>query len=177
MTVRRKHIRGLVEQLLQKHSIESAWVDVEGIAEAMDIGVQYEPADDELSGFLLRDLERRKVLIGVNQRHGLNRKRFTIAHELGHFFLHEQEGLHVDRRFRIDLRDSNSSQGESDKEKEANLFAAELLMPVRFLKQDLAELDAIDLENDTAVEDLAKKYKVSTQAMIFRLVNLGYMQL
>ena len=39
--------------------------------------------------------------------------------------------------FMIDLRDSESSKGEDNDEREANLFAAELLMPVKFLKEDL----------------------------------------
>lgn len=114
---------------------------------------------------------------GSNDRHSKNRQRFTIAHELGHYLLHEQEKLHVDRRFQIQLRDGNSSKGESEEEKEANLFAAELLMPVSFIRQDLAEVEGLDLEDDATVSGLAEKYGVSTQAMTFRLAYLGYLQL
>lgn len=177
MAIRRKHIRNLVEQLLETHGTEVAPVPIEAIAPSLGIRVQYEPAEDELSGFLLRDLSRQKAIIGVNDRHSKNRQRFTIAHELGHYLLHEQEKLHVDRRFQIQLRDGNSSKGESEEEKEANLFAAELLMPVSFIRQDLAEVEGLDLEDDATVSGLAEKYGVSTQAMTFRLAYLGYLQL
>jgi Zn-dependent peptidase ImmA (M78 family) len=177
MAVRRKHIRSLVGQLLEAHTIESVPVQVAEIASALGIRVQYEPTEDELSGFLLRDLIRQKTIIGVNGCHHPNRQRFTLAHELGHFLLHEQEKLHVDRQFQVNLRDGNSSKGESEEEKEANLFAAELLMPVRFIKQDLAEVDALDLEHDDMLAELAKKYEVSVQAMTFRLAYLGYIPL
>ncbi len=177
MTVRRKYIRSLVGRLLENHTIESVPVQVGEIASTLGIRVQYEPTENELSGFLLRDISRQQTIIGVNNFHHLNRQRFTIAHELGHFFLHEQEKLHIDRQFQVNLRDGNSSSGESAEEKEANLFAAELLMPVRFIQQDLAEVDALDLEHDDMLAELAKKYQVSVQTMTFRLAYLGYIQL
>lgn len=177
MAVRRKHIRNVAGRLLEAHGVESAPVEVAQIASALGIRVQFEPTEDELSGFLLRDLNRQKAIIGVNERHPENRRRFTIAHELGHYLLHEQEKLHVDRRFQINLRDENSSKGESEEEKEANLFAAELLMPVQFIGRDLAEVGALDLEDDTVVGKLAEEYRVSVQAMTFRLAYLGYLQL
>jgi Zn-dependent peptidase ImmA (M78 family) len=177
MAIRRKYIRSLTEQLIKAHGITSAPVQVREIAIALDLQVQYEPAEDELSGFLLRDLSRQKAIIGVNKDHLPNRQRFTIAHELGHYLLHDQGKLHVDRRFQIQLRDGNSSKGESEDEKEANLFAAELLMPVNFVQQDLAKVEGVDLESDAIIAELAKKYEVSIQAMSFRLAYLGYIQL
>lgn len=177
MAVRRKHIRTVAGRLLKAHGIEAPPVEVEQIASMLGIRVQFEPAEDELSGFLLRDLNRQKAVIGVNDRHSDNRKRFTIAHELGHYLLHEQEKLHVDRQFRINWRDGTSKKGESEEEKEANLFAAELLMPVHFIQQDLSEAEAFDLESDATINELAEAYKVSSQAMTFRLAYLGYLQL
>lgn len=83
----------------------------------------------------------------------------------------------MDRRFQIQLRDGNSSKGESEEEKEANLFAAELLMPGHFIERDLAEAEAFDLESDAKVSKLAEAYEVSSRAMTFRLAYLGYLQL
>jgi Zn-dependent peptidase ImmA (M78 family) len=82
----------------------------------------------------------------------------------------------VDRGFQINLRDGNSSKGEIEDEKEANLFAAELLIPVQFIQEELAAIEVLDLEDDS-IANLAKKYEVSTQAMAFRLSYLGYIQL
>lgn len=177
MAIRRKHIRTTASQLLRSNGIESAPVEVEKIAEYLGIRVQYETTDDDLSGFLLRDLSRNKAVIGVNAKHHESRKRFTVAHELGHFMLHEHENLHVDKRFMIQLRDEKSSKGEFEDEKEANLFAAELLMPVDFIQSDLSEISEFDLEDEQFIKELADRYKVSTQAMTFRLAYLGYIQL
>ena len=70
-----------------------------------------------------------------------------------------------------------SARGEDDKEKEANLFAAELLMPAKFLRQKL-EGKRLDLLDDSDfLEKLASKYKVSSQALSFRFSNLRYAKL
>lgn len=177
MAVRRKHIRNLVERILTNQKVVNAPIEIENIAHLYGVKVQYEPAQDNLSGFLLRNLKEHKAIIGVNQSHHPNRQRFTIAHELGHFFLHETERMYVDRIFQVKLRNENSSKGISTEEKEANLFAAEILMPVRFLKKDLAQVNTLDLYEDEKLKDLSEKYQVSTQAFTFRLAYLNYIQL
>jgi Zn-dependent peptidase ImmA (M78 family) len=63
-------------------------VPVEQIAESYGIELRYEPAEQELSGALIRK-GRKEVVIGVNSSHHPNRQRFTIAHEIAHFLLHE----------------------------------------------------------------------------------------
>jgi Zn-dependent peptidase ImmA (M78 family) len=179
VAVRRKHIRLLAEQLLKKNRIQSPPVPVEEIAESLGISVVRKATDDDLSGFLFRDRKRSSAVIGVNADHPENRRNFTIGHEIGHFLLHEGDDVHVDRRFQIKLRGEASSKGVDAEEIESNLFAAELLMPARFLQKDLEQIAAIDLndENEDAVAELAKRYGVSAQAMMFRLANLGYVKL
>jgi Zn-dependent peptidase ImmA (M78 family) len=176
MTVRRKYIRAIAEQLLEEHNMRTAPVDVEKIALSLGIEVQYKPTEDNVSGFLLRELSHHKALIGVNDSHALTRKRFTIAHELGHFLLHEEEKAHIDQKFKINRRDENSSKGISREEKEANLFAAELLMPASFIEQDFFKFDVLDFFDEKQLKDLADKYQVSTLALSFRLSYLGYVQ-
>ena len=177
MGVRRKYIRATIEQLLEGYGIKTAPVDVEKLALLIGANVQYEPTEDKLSGFILKDLKKQTVLIGVNKNHHKNRQRFTIAHELGHLLLHEKGRIHVDHKFQINLRDEHSSTGISEEEKEANLFAAELLMPAKFISKDLAEIEAFDLFDDEYLNKLADKYQVSTQALTFRLAYLNYIQL
>ena len=60
---------------------------------------------------------------------------------------------------------------------EANLFAAELLMPAEFLEKDLADNAAFPLQDEEAIGDLARKYGVSVQALTYRLAYLGHIQL
>lgn len=174
--VRRRHIRSLVDRLLTEHHIRTAPVPVAELAKALGAEVQYEPADDDLSGFLYRDRGRKTAVIGVNAHQHPNRQNFTAAHELGHFLLHDFDTVHVDRQFKVWLRSETSSQGTDDEEKEANLFAAELLMPAKFLEIDISSIGTFDLFNEEIIQSLAVRYGVSTQAMTFRLGYLGYEQ-
>lgn len=180
MSVRHKHIRVVVEQLLATHEIRNAPVKVDAIARRMGLLVRSEPAEDGLCGFLLRDRQSGRAIIGVNSTHHPNRRRFTLAHELAHFMLHDLGRIHIDREIRgyqVRCRDGNSSKGTDETEVEANLFAAELLMPVAFLERDLAEVEGGDLLDEKVLKPLARKYIVSSQALTFRLSNLGYVQL
>jgi Zn-dependent peptidase ImmA (M78 family) len=127
-----------------------------------------EPLEDDISGFLFR--KGKKMVIAVNEFHPKTRQRFTAAHEIGHFQLKHGGQLFIDRGL-VNFRDSDSSTGEIEQEREANAFAAELLMPEEFLRKDLRK--RIDIKNQESLEKLAKKYEVSLQALTFRLVNLG----
>jgi len=180
MAVRRKQIRALVEALLEKNDVVPGAIPVEKIAKSYGISLRIDEVDNDLSGFLYRDHKAKNVIIGANKSHHPNRQRFTIAHELGHYLLHEGELVHLDSdrgAFMLNLRDSVSSKGEDNDEREANLFAAELLMPAKFLKQELEGQDLDILEASGLLQKLARKYKVSPEALTFRLANLGYITL
>lgn len=177
MAVRRKVIRAQVEHLLETQRIKNGVVDVEKLAKALGAEIKKDHVDDKLSGFLLRDTTNRRAIIGVNASHPKNRQRFTIAHEIGHLLLHKGEQIHIDRMdggYYVNSRNSESSEGTNEEEKEANLFAAELLMPKKFLDADLAKHDDLDLFDETVLQNLAKKYEVSLQALTYRLAYLGY---
>jgi len=79
--------------------------------------------------------------------------------------------LHSKKRHRI--RDGKSSKAVDPEEMEANRFAAELLMPTEFLVRDIEDLENFDPESVVAL--LARRYKVSPQAMRIRLGNFGFM--
>jgi Zn-dependent peptidase ImmA (M78 family) len=164
----------LVERLLTQYKVKNAPVSVASIAKALGVSIQETPAEDELSGFLYRDGKKKEAIIGVNADHAPNRKNFTAAHELGHFLLHDFGDIHVDRQ--VWMRNEASSQGTNLEEKEANLFAAELLMPAQFLADDMEKLGAFDLLDEEVLQDLASRYQVSAQAMTFRLTYLGYLK-
>lgn len=121
----------------------------------------------EVSGLLLRGAD--EPVIGVNAKQHRTRRRFTIAHEFGHFLLHEGIFEHVDLGYRVNFRSNESSMATNVEEIEANFFAASLLMPKRQLDLDGA-VEALD--DDEAVGRLAKRYDVSRHAMSLRLVNL-----
>ncbi len=144
-------------------------VDVETIARAKGIDVRLEGLEDEISGMLI--MRGGQVIIGVNAHHHPNRRRFTIAHELGHFLLHRE-----DARFFIDaapvfFRSDAATKATRDQEIAANTFAAELLMPEATLRAVMHE-DLIDVFDDIAIRRLADRFGVSTQALLIRLSQL-----
>lgn len=183
MGVRRVYIRELVERILDEHMVERGYVDVEQLATKYGACIVREPADDDLSGFLLRDHANGTSIIGVNKNHSRNRQHFTVAHEFGHLLLHEGERVHMDRAgygLRFRRRPDEPEEKPSNDEQEANLFAAELLMPKRFIDADMADLTADDIltdDFDTVLRSLAEKYQVSVQALTFRLAYLNYLVL
>jgi len=175
MAVRRRKIRELVETILREAKVTEAPVPVWEIARAKGARIAVDSLEGDMSGFFFRDSNQK--VIGVNTQHASVRQNFTIAHELGHLLLHDQEELHVDRAFpTVRLRDDVSSKGVDDAEKEANLFAAELLMPHKLLQSDLAGRTPLDLYDENFVPELATKYGVSVQAFMFRLQYLGYIE-
>jgi Zn-dependent peptidase ImmA (M78 family) len=162
-------IRQEVNKLLRQCGIHEPPIKVEAIAKSLGVVVRFEPFEDDISGVLYRD--ESSTIIGVSSLHHSNRQRFTIAHEIGHLILHEME-VHVDKGYRVVLRDSVSSKAVDPAEIDANRFAAELLMPASILRQDV-RLYLHDIEDDAELRNLARKYRVSTQAMAYRLGNLG----
>lgn len=178
MAVRRKKIRELVEGILKDAKITQAPVPVWEIAKAKGARIVPNSIDGDLAGFIYRNGD--ETIIGVNTGQAQVRQNFTVAHELGHFLLHDNDGqLHVDHSFRaVRLRGAVAELGIDENEKEANLFAAELLMPKEFLEKDIEELveSGLDLYDEEMAPKLAAHYGVSTQALMYRLQYLGYFQ-
>lgn len=83
----------------------------------------------------------------------------------------------INNIFRFQHRNQDSSKGTNIEEKEANLFAAELLMPKQFLAKDLDNCNMLNLLDEEQLNKLADSYQVSTQALTFRLAYLQYILL
>jgi Zn-dependent peptidase ImmA (M78 family) len=133
-----------------------------------------QPFSGEVSGIVYRNGDGTAV-IGVNSSHTIQRQRFTVAHEIGHLLLHADENLHVDKNFPIGLRSGISGKSVDQNEIEANQFAAALVMPEELLATDIEPFVGKDVM--LAIRRLAKKYRVSEQAMSIRLSSLRYFEL
>jgi Zn-dependent peptidase ImmA (M78 family) len=167
----RLEIEKSVATLLKKHSITEPPVPVERIARAEGLPIIETVYSGDVSGALIRS--NGLVGIAVNTTHHPNRRRFTVAHELAHFQL-KHEGEHVDRDFTVLRRDDRSSEANDWLEIEANAYAACLLMPREFLLRDLRVNFKGDLDlSEEHLATIAKRYKVSTTALNYRLINLG----
>lgn len=138
-------------------------VDVRALLEKAErIRLEEAPLDN-LSGEVERT-DDGNYIIRINAGDGEQRKRFTMAHEFGHVALG-----HLERNGNKFLRDPAERGTPFDykpEERDANLFAAELLMPSQVVR------DAIHNGHKDIV-DLAELFHVSRQAMRVRLVRLG----
>jgi Zn-dependent peptidase ImmA (M78 family) len=168
----RDEITRLASSLLAEYGVKAPPVPVEQIAVAHGIQVIRSAAEWSESGFLLRDKER--TIIGINSRNSPKRQRFTIAHELGHWRLHEGQPLIVDQSVMINKRDDISSQATDLQEIQANQFAADLLIPQPFMIAALSQLIRSEIRSrDELIATLARTFNVSNDAANWRLVNLG----
>lgn len=158
-------------ELLREAGVKAAPVPVEKLAVIVSATIRYEPFSGTLSGMLHKS-DKNRAVIGVNSLHAKTRKRFTVAHEIGHLVLHKEASFHIDHKFPIALRSEASSLAVDEKEIEANQFAAELLMPRFLLMKDIDSLPS-EIEVEEAIDKLARQYQVSSQAMTIRLSSLG----
>ncbi len=118
----------------------------------------------KLSGLLLL-AEDRVYIDAVEAERSPGRRRFTIAHELGHWHLHRDQGdSHFCRP--EDIGGSRDELYELRRlEAEANRFAAALLMPETAVRREAARLRL-------SVPALARQFGVSALAMQVRLETL-----
>ncbi|GAA4419233.1 hypothetical protein GCM10023187_53350 [Nibrella viscosa] len=156
--------------------ISNGGIDVKQVAATLGIELMLYDFGEDVSGVLLRDGEKAKI--GYSTQTGLLRQRFTIAHELGHYILnHQRQGVFVDtpEKYFTLFRDSKSSTGEDFQEREANAFAAALLMPRDLLIEAATNIYQSGItrkEDYDMVPVLADAFKVSNLAMSIRLTNL-----
>lgn len=113
--------------------------------------------DEAVSG--VYNKEKKNIYVAKDE--DSNRKAFTVAHELGHFFLHEKKKDDIFYRTQI-LHITDEDRKE---EQEANWFAASLLMP----EQQLRHYYSLTKN----VGELAVIFGVSSTAVYYRLKNLG----
>lgn len=162
------------DRLLSEMNIQEIPTPVEKLAHKLGAKISYEPFDgkDEISGVLIKEGDR--TVIGINSSHAKRRQRFTIAHEIGHLVLKHRGDIFVDKTVRIN-RDSKSALAIDKNEIEANGFAAALLMPRKQIIREVQKrLNSKEGKKDYSLVDyLAEAFQVSTQAMEYRLNNLG----
>lgn len=130
------------------------------IKQTFDITVRGVP-DDMFSGKgdAITQLRGEFTFIIYNDSRAVVRKRFSVAHELGHLYLG-----HLHGNSSIDFNSENYD------EMEANTFAAYLLMPPDLLRKDIKA-------GMTNPEDLATKYQVSLDALWLQLKNTNLFKL
>jgi Zn-dependent peptidase ImmA (M78 family) len=130
----------------------------------IDFGLRLErePLDDQVSGFIERQADGSYKIV-VNSVHPQTRQRFTAAHELGHYIYHRDllgDGVGDNRAYRAEGTGRTNAKIQPKHERQANSFAANVLMPRHRLTDNI---------HDQQTSDLAKKFGVSQDAMRIRL--------
>ncbi len=151
------HIRRQAARLLQSAGVSREPVSLRDVVSALNLEVVQTTGEPFLSEGALQPMgDGHAIMVGgpSNER----RRRFTIAHEIGHFVLHPgrlapERGGAVNEAWRL-------------QEREADQFAAELLMPEPLVRQAVLELG-------TDPARLADRFDVSRQAMQVRLSGFG----
>lgn len=136
-----------VRTLIEEFGITEPPVDPVRIARGLGVTVYFvtfEPIKKNISGFF--DCDERAIF--VNSEEYPLRQTFTIAHELGHKVLHQEWAKSQD--YRILLRDTDDNSGDFH-EKEANAFAAHLLVPRPMLDRYWRRLNVEQLSTLFAV--------------------------
>jgi Zn-dependent peptidase ImmA (M78 family) len=148
-------------QIIAKYQSQSP-VDIVAIATDLGVNVwETKSLPNSISGKIFRDPLNggpSTFSILVNANHSLPRKRFTIAHEIGHFVLHRKR---LESGELID--DAMYRSGVTAKEEtEANRFAADVLMPYSLIRSLIAA-------GINTPEQLAAKLQVSLPAIRIRM--------
>jgi Zn-dependent peptidase ImmA (M78 family) len=167
-------VRRLALRLTERYAAEGPPIDVGRIAAELGLEVVCADLGAGVSGLLVASSQGAQIC--VNETDHPKRRRFTIAHEVGHHVLRHQftpgEHVHVDRGNFISQRSPRSAAGVDRKEIEANQFAAHLLMPDDLVRRHVESLGSLSLV-DWQVAKLAEKFDVSEQAMTIRLTTMG----
>ena len=158
--------------VLQSAGVKKAPVDVFKLARAY-AGVLERQLPDSISGMLVPvpdATHNKKYVIVVNSAHAEVRRRFTVAHELGHLLLHDYSTPHADTGFKIRFRANREYDGTIAEEIEANQFAAEILMPASIIIERIHELDLEYADgDDESLDELAREFRVSKRALQIRV--------
>ncbi len=169
----RMKINALAEDIIKLFDIPTPIDDMDMVVTKLGGRLQ---EDKETSGYSDGTIDREDLnypfCIRIPYRQSENRKNFTVAHELGHLFLHM--GYMIDS----DLWERSRSMkfrrsGNSELELQANEFAAALLMPRGKYKEIL---DKFSEDNYVFISKVADYFHVSIDAATYRGKWLGYLE-
>lgn len=149
------------ERLLTALGIERPdQIDLEAIAWERGALVKYRPLDRceaQIVG------SHRRAIITVNSRSIPTRRRFSLAHELGHWHHHRGQLLFCDEG---DI--GNPTRGALDPESQADQFASDLLLPGFMVRSRIVKMKKLVL---ASVREIAEEFNVSLTATLLKLAD------
>lgn len=160
-------LKSLANKIFEDNSGEIP-VNVEQIAKNNEISIEYmEFKSNKLDGLLVFYSGKSKIFLNSNivKNSSYYRTRFTIAHELGHYFIDEHRQHIIDKG---SIFSETEYQSSDEMEKEADFFASCLLMPDEEFKSHCLEPFSPKL-----IFDLSEIFNVSRIATLFRYFKLN----
>ena len=141
--------------LLEKLGLKEPPIDPFEIARALEIKIEFvDFKENDILGFYDEDENGKTIFIKKNDFY--LRQRFTIGHELGHFILHREWAKSAN----YEMLRTDDGVGKNAIEMEADAFAANLLVPKKFLEQYI---------NIVTIEQLSGIFGVSKMVIGKRL--------
>ncbi len=142
-------------------------VDPVTISKRLGLQVVETELPENVSGALIKEKEKDPVIVLHKFDHN-NRKRFSCAHELGHYISRTESNDIAQQYEYIDLRSDLAANGTDQKEIFANIFAANLLMPEE-------EVNLLFRKKKQHFE-MALHFGVSPDSLKYRLKSLGLLK-
>lgn len=138
-------------------------IDVDAIAYDSGVGVRYEilnGCDATLVG--IHD----NAIATIQKHTNRQRQRFSLGHELGHWYHHRGEAF----RCRVDDVSMNLASPDRAKEREADQYAAHLLLPGQLFKPLVKQIKVPSFKD---LDDLAGNFNCSLLCTALRLMDVG----
>lgn len=154
--------RNMARKVIKDYKLAEVPTDLTRVSQKL--GLKYIELNDPegIDGAII-EIESKPAIAFLNKAKPIQRQRFTLAHELGHIFLKHSKRDLYDAEDSRDIGEELTDQSKPPKEKEADTFASELLIPYDKLKKYEADI------NDIA--KLAGIFQVSKQAMTIAVMN------
>lgn len=164
-------INNLTQDIIDLYNIQIPIENINNVVTALGGRVEETMDIDTMSDGSIRKQDD-GFIIYISPFQSSERKKFTIAHELGHLF------LHMGYKISSELWDKQKNatyyrSGDSLMEYQANEFAAALLMPKEIYKKIM---DQYTIENKVETDKVADYFGVSVSAASNRGKFLGYLQ-
>ena len=145
---------------------EPAEIDIEVVARSLGARVKYRPLKSSEARIVGQN---GRAIITVDARAREQRRRFSVAHELGHWHRHRGiclacRSVDIDRP----LSDGGKGRVSSNPELQADAYASDLLLPGYIFRPLACDLDLLTL---AAVRELAAMFNTSLTATAIRALG------
>lgn len=115
-------------------------------------------------GFIAISKDKSNKIIGVNSNRTFEEKRFIVAHELAHYYLH-----YIDSTLEGMIMHREQVKGKDENENDADFFAACMLMPAQSFKTQFEKLKLRGYGETDVIDKLQLIYKTPRESIIRRI--------